>query len=84
MHGQLFLTFTDYVLRAHYAFTIVVSHQIGDRLLTDVVFGNMHGMFTVLVAPLSHFKDHPVASLIRLFELYGLLPIIKFFYSRKK
>ena len=26
--------------------------MVGDRLLTDVVFGNLHGMFTVRCAPL--------------------------------
>ena len=37
----------------------------GDRLLTDVVFANRYGMLSVLVAPLSHTQDHPVAVVLR-------------------
>jgi predicted HAD superfamily phosphohydrolase YqeG len=38
---------------------------IGDRLLTDVVFANRYGMQSVLVAPLSYTRDHPVAVVLR-------------------
>ena len=38
---------------------------VGDRLLTDVVFANRYGMCSVLVKPLSHVKDHPVAVFFR-------------------
>lgn len=38
---------------------------IGDRLLTDIVFGNLYGMKTVLVKPLNHFKDHPISIIMR-------------------
>lgn len=37
----------------------------GDRLLTDVVFANRFGMVSVLVAPLNHYRDHPVAVVLR-------------------
>eukprot|EP01041_Mallomonas_annulata_P012728 gene12728-26812_t len=55
----------------------VDSSDIRDRVLTDVVFGNLHGMFTVLVAPLSHTRDHPVASILRLLETKVLLPLLR-------
>jgi hypothetical protein len=42
-----------------------VAVPVGDRLLTDVVFANHHGMVSVLVAPLSYTKDHPVAAVLR-------------------
>ena len=52
---------------------------VGDRLLTDVVFGNQNNMKTVLVKPLSIIKDHPVAVLIRFFERNILLPLMRLF-----
>ena len=39
--------------------------MVGDRLLTDIVFGNMHGMYTVHCQPLSTANDNPAARLIR-------------------
>ena len=52
--------------------------MVGDRLLTDVVFGNLHGMLTVHCLPLCTGKDNKgdnmVASVIRGLEnkaLYG-------------
>ena len=52
--------------------------MVGDRLLTDVVFGNLHGMLTVHCLPLCTGKenkgDNLVASVIRTIEnkaLYG-------------
>lgn len=51
--------------------------MVGDRLLTDVVFANKYGMMSVLVAPLSWVKDHPIASILRFFEMYILLPLVK-------
>jgi ribonucleotide monophosphatase NagD (HAD superfamily) len=43
-----------------------ISHfTSGDRLLTDIVFANQYGMYSVLVRPLNHYKDHPVAVIIR-------------------
>jgi len=52
--------------------------MVGDRLLTDVVFGNLHGMLTVHTLPLcrgaDNAGDNKVASMIRDVEntaLYG-------------
>ena len=50
---------------------------VGDRLLTDVMFGNMHGMTTILVAPLSVRRDHIVAVVIRAMERAVLLPLAR-------
>mmetsp|Transcript_33330 Transcript_33330/g.33945 ORF Transcript_33330/g.33945 Transcript_33330/m.33945 type:complete len:232 (-) Transcript_33330:158-853(-) len=58
--------------------------MIGDRVLTDIVFGNMHNMTTVLVHPLSHMRDHPIATIIRIFETRLLLPIIRLGLKWKK
>ena len=44
---------------------IVFLSIAGDRVLTDVVFANQYGMLSVLVAPLSLSKDHPIAVIIR-------------------
>uniref|UniRef100_A0A7S1D5Y6 Uncharacterized protein n=1 Tax=Cyclophora tenuis TaxID=216820 RepID=A0A7S1D5Y6_CYCTE len=45
---------------------------VGDRLLTDVVFGNLHGMLTIHTLPLcvgaENRKDNVVAKLIRRME----------------
>lgn len=52
--------------------------MVGDRLLTDIVFGNLYGMLTVHCLPLcsgsENKRDNKVASMIRLTEnsfLYG-------------
>jgi hypothetical protein len=52
--------------------------MIGDRLLTDVVFGNLHGMLTVHCLPLcsgeDNVGDNAMAKIIRNVEnkvLYG-------------
>ncbi len=46
--------------------------MVGDRLLTDVVFGNLFGMLTVHVLPLcegdDNKRDNKVASIIRTAE----------------
>ena len=39
--------------------------MVGDRLLTDVVFGNLHGMLTVHTQPLTLEGDNKVARAIR-------------------
>jgi len=51
---------------------------VGDRLLTDVVFGNLHGCMTVHVLPLckgaDNAKDNKIAKIVRSIEnaaLYG-------------
>eukprot|EP00611_Tribonema_gayanum_P016118 TRINITY_DN28118_c0_g1_i1.p1 TRINITY_DN28118_c0_g1~~TRINITY_DN28118_c0_g1_i1.p1 ORF type:complete len:268 (-),score=62.90 TRINITY_DN28118_c0_g1_i1:10-813(-) len=41
---------------------------IGDRLLTDVVFGNLHGMLTVHTKPLTLQGDNKVALVARYIE----------------
>lgn len=50
--------------------------MVGDRLLTDVVFGNLYGMLTVHTLPLcqgeENSKDNKVAKVIRGVENAGL------------
>jgi hypothetical protein len=41
---------------------------IGDRYLTDVVFGNRHGMLTIRVAPLTAKGEPPAVAAARLVE----------------
>jgi len=41
---------------------------IGDRYLTDVVFGNRHGMLTIRVAPLTSKGEPPTVAAARLVE----------------
>ena len=41
---------------------------IGDRYLTDVVFGNRHGMLTIRVAPLTSKGEPPGVLLARQVE----------------
>jgi phosphatidylglycerophosphatase GEP4 len=42
--------------------------MIGDRILTDVVFGNLHGMLTIHVEPLTLVGDNMMAKIFRRFE----------------
>ncbi len=51
--------------------------MIGDRVLTDVVFANINGMVSVLVAPLCVKTDHPIAVAIRFLEVKVLLPLLR-------
>lgn len=51
--------------------------MIGDRVLTDVVFANINGMVSVLVAPLCVRTDHPIAVAIRFLEVKILLPLLR-------
>jgi len=47
------------------------SHElimVGDRYLTDVVYGNRHGMLTVRVAPLTGAGEPPAVGLARRLE----------------
>jgi phosphatidylglycerophosphatase GEP4 len=50
--------------------------MVGDRLLTDIVFGNLHGMLTVHTLPLctgsDNSQDNTVAKVIRNAENAGL------------
>lgn len=41
---------------------------VGDRLLTDVVFGNLHGMLTVHTQPLTLTGDNRPAAVFRFLE----------------
>jgi len=50
---------------------------IGDRLLTDVIFGNLSGMHTAFVAPITLKKDHPIAVIIRFIERIAILPVAR-------
>ena len=41
---------------------------IGDRVLSDVVLGNTHGFFTILVDPLDVRAENFAVKLVRQFE----------------
>ena len=41
---------------------------MGDRILSDVVMGNSHGMFTIYVEPICTKRENFVVRLVRLFE----------------
>ena len=63
----------------HPGLATVAPHElamVGDRLLTDVVFGNLHGMLTVHVRPLTLVGDNTVAKVVRSVENRLLLPAI--------
>jgi len=55
---------------------LVTLCMVGDRLLTDVVFGNLYGMLTVHTLPLckgnDNNQDSTVAKVIRSVENTGL------------
>eukprot|EP00750_Incisomonas_marina_P009346 INCI15955.1.p1 GENE.INCI15955.1~~INCI15955.1.p1 ORF type:complete len:243 (-),score=39.74 INCI15955.1:314-1042(-) len=51
--------------------------MVGDRLFTDVAFGNLHGMYTVHCQPLSTTNDNPAARVIRTLENALILPIVR-------
>lgn len=42
--------------------------MVGDRYLTDVTFGNLHGMLCVRTTQLTHVGDNPVAQAMRVME----------------
>jgi len=54
---------------------------IGDRLLTDVLFGKMHGCMTVLVDPIDESKDISVVRLVRFMEMSVVLPLLCWYYK---
>lgn len=68
---------------AHFAVTGSASLEprqicmVGDRVLTDVLFANMNGMLSVLVAPICIRTDHPLAAVIRGIERRLILPLIR-------
>lgn len=41
---------------------------IGDRYLTDILFGNMHGMLTIHTSPLTKDGESVTVAIIRKFE----------------
>lgn len=41
---------------------------IGDRVLTDIVFGNRYGMLTILTAPFTEIGDNKAAAIVRRYE----------------
>ena len=43
--------------------------MVGDRYLTDVVFGNLHGMLCVRTSQLTRRGDNPVAQAMRALEV---------------
>jgi predicted HAD superfamily phosphohydrolase YqeG len=49
---------------------------VGDRVTTDVVMGNQHGSFTILVAPLDPSKDNVVVRTVRSFEDRWLVKLV--------
>eukprot|EP00605_Chrysophyceae_sp_TOSAG23-4_P001375 GSChrysophyteH1.ASY1.ANO1.1495.1 assembled CDS len=52
--------------------------MVGDRSLTDVVFANTHGMYSIHVEPLNASADHPVPRVVRTVESRVLVPFVKF------
>jgi phosphatidylglycerophosphatase GEP4 len=53
-------------IRAHFGLASCAEVAlIGDRYLTDVLFGNRHGMFTIRTAPFCPEKDNFVVRLVR-------------------
>ena len=42
--------------------------MVGDRYLTDVTFGNLHGMLCVRTSQLTRAGDNPVARAMHVFE----------------
>lgn len=42
--------------------------MVGDRYLTDIVYGNRHGMLTIRTAPFAPHKDKRVVRLARRLE----------------
>lgn len=51
--------------------------MVGDRLLTDVLFGNVHGMLTIHVQPLTKVGDNRIGATIRSLETAFLLPLAR-------
>ncbi|XP_073312299.1 phosphatidylglycerophosphate phosphatase 1, chloroplastic/mitochondrial [Primulina huaijiensis] len=43
--------------------------MVGDRPFTDIVFGNRHGLFTILTEPLSHTEEPLIVRQVRLLEV---------------
>jgi predicted HAD superfamily phosphohydrolase YqeG len=58
--------------------------MIGDRVSTDILFGNCHGMKTILVHPITSHGDNLLANIARRFENHLLLPTLRRFGYRGK
>lgn len=50
---------------------------VGDRVLTDIAFGNLCGMLTVLVDPFTSEGDNRAAAILRSFEKGTILPYLQ-------
>ena len=51
--------------------------MIGDRVLTDTVFANKNGMYSILVKPLCIKTDHPISVIFRFLERRLLMSIVR-------
>lgn len=49
---------------------------VGDRLLTDIYFGNLHGMYTIHVGILTLEGDNKAAAFVRFAENHLILPLL--------
>mgnify|MGYP006096656233 CR=1 FL=1 len=56
---------------------------VGDRILTDIVFGNLHGMTTIHTQPLTTKNDNKLAMVARFCENKLLLPLVSKEISKK-
>jgi predicted HAD superfamily phosphohydrolase YqeG len=58
--------------------------MIGDRALTDVMFANMYGMYSIQIQiPLDFGKyDHPIAKIIRSIENKILIPFVIYYLGK--
>jgi predicted HAD superfamily phosphohydrolase YqeG len=53
--------------------------MIGDRVSTDILFGNTHQMRTILVRPITSDGDNPLAKSLRGVENHIFLPTLRWF-----
>lgn len=51
--------------------------MIGDRVSTDILFGNRYGMKTILVHPITSHGDNLLANIARRFENHLFLPTLR-------
>jgi predicted HAD superfamily phosphohydrolase YqeG len=51
--------------------------MIGDRVSTDILFGNYYGMKTILVHPITSRGDNLLANIARRFENRLFLPTLR-------
>lgn len=55
---------------------------IGDRIFTDILFGNLNGLTTILVDPLSN-REHVLIKIIRKIETLTLFLLGFLIYNKK-